>query len=60
MRIAWEEPFGPVVPILRVDSVQQAVDHCNANNLALQVAGASRLQGPGFRESRVQRSGFRI
>ena len=37
MRIAWEEPFGPVVPILRVDSVQQAVDHCNANNLALQV-----------------------
>jgi len=36
MRIAWEEPFGPVVPIMRVDSVQQGVDHCNKNNLALQ------------------------
>ncbi|KIY98676.1 hypothetical protein MNEG_9285 [Monoraphidium neglectum] len=36
MRIAWEEPFGPVVPIMRVDSVDQAVAHCNANNLALQ------------------------
>jgi glyceraldehyde-3-phosphate dehydrogenase (NADP+) len=39
MRIAWEEPFGPVVPIMRVDSVDQAVAHCNANNLALQVGG---------------------
>lgn len=37
MRIAWEEPFGPVVPIMRVDSVERAVEHCNANNLALQV-----------------------
>ncbi|KAI8464408.1 MAG: aldehyde dehydrogenase domain-containing protein [Monoraphidium minutum] len=36
MRIAWEEPFGPVVPIMRVDSVQQAIDHCNASSLALQ------------------------
>ncbi|KAI8474767.1 MAG: NADP-dependent glyceraldehyde-3-phosphate dehydrogenase [Monoraphidium minutum] len=36
MRLAWEEPFGPVVPIMRVDSVQQAIDHCNANTLALQ------------------------
>jgi glyceraldehyde-3-phosphate dehydrogenase (NADP+) len=37
MRIAWEEPFGPVVPIMRVDTAEQAVEHCNANNLALQV-----------------------
>lgn len=36
MRIAWEEPFGPVVPIMRVDSIQQAIDHCNTNNLGLQ------------------------
>lgn len=36
MRIAWEEPFGPVVPIMRVDSVEQAVEHCNKNRLALQ------------------------
>ena len=36
MRLAWEEPFGPVIPVIRVKSVEEAVDHCNANNLALQ------------------------
>ena len=36
MRIAWEEPFGPVIPVVRVASVEQAIDHCNTNNLALQ------------------------
>lgn len=37
MRIAWEEPFGPVVPVIRVKNVDDAIDHCNNNNLALQV-----------------------
>ncbi|KAL4439898.1 hypothetical protein ABPG75_002899 [Micractinium tetrahymenae] len=36
MRIAWEEPFGPVLPIVRVKSVEQAIDHVNSNRLALQ------------------------
>lgn len=36
MRIAWEEPFGPVVPIMRVASPEAAVEHCNSNNLGLQ------------------------
>eukprot|EP00879_Flechtneria_rotunda_P003597 GHRR01003832.1.p1 GENE.GHRR01003832.1~~GHRR01003832.1.p1 ORF type:complete len:542 (+),score=137.43 GHRR01003832.1:136-1626(+) len=36
MRIAWEEPFGPVMPIMRVSSVDEAVAHCNASNLGLQ------------------------
>ena len=36
MRLAWEEPFGPVVPIMRVPSVDAAVAHCNASRLALQ------------------------
>jgi|LauGreSuBDMM15SN_2_FD.fasta_scaffold167645_2 hypothetical protein len=36
MRIAWEEPFGPVLPIMRVDGVEQAIEHCNQNNVALQ------------------------
>ncbi|KAK9818728.1 hypothetical protein WJX74_004674 [Apatococcus lobatus] len=36
MRIAWEEPFGPVMPIIRVKKIQDAIDHCNSNNLALQ------------------------
>ena len=37
MRLAWEEPFGPVVPVIRVKSIDEAIEHCNTNNLALQV-----------------------
>ncbi|KAG7670659.1 hypothetical protein Ndes2526B_g00443 [Nannochloris sp. 'desiccata'] len=36
MRLAWEEPFGPVVPIIRVKTPEEAVAHANANRLALQ------------------------
>ncbi len=35
MRIAWEEPFGPVIPVIRVKNIDDAIDHCNSNNLAL-------------------------
>ena len=38
MRIAWEEPFGPVIPVIRVSTVEQAIDHCNSNNLGLQAS----------------------
>jgi len=37
MRIAWEEPFGPVVPVLRINSVEEGINHCNASNFGLQV-----------------------
>ena len=37
MRIAWEEPFGPIIPVIRVKNIDDAIDHCNSNNLALQV-----------------------
>ena len=36
MRLAWEEPFGPVLPIVRVASMDEGVRHCNENRLALQ------------------------
>eukprot|EP00775_Hariotina_reticulata_P003280 gene3280-3557_t len=36
MRIAWEEPFGPVLPIMRVNSVDDAINHCNSSNFGLQ------------------------
>jgi glyceraldehyde-3-phosphate dehydrogenase (NADP+) len=36
MRLAWEEPFGPVLPIVRVPTVDAAVAHVNASRLALQ------------------------
>ena len=31
------QPFGPVLPIIRVKSEEEAVEHVNANRLALQV-----------------------
>jgi Aldehyde dehydrogenase family len=36
MRLAWEEQFGPVLPVVRVTSADAAVEHCNASRLALQ------------------------
>lgn len=48
MRLAWEEPFGPVLPLIRVKTVEEAIDHCNANNLALQV------RAPAFTVGLVQ------
>ncbi|XP_024519047.1 NADP-dependent glyceraldehyde-3-phosphate dehydrogenase [Selaginella moellendorffii] len=36
MRLAWEEPFGPVIPVIRIKSVEEAIHHCNSSNLGLQ------------------------
>lgn len=37
MRIAWEEPFGPVLPVIRISKVEEGIHHCNASNFGLQV-----------------------
>lgn len=36
MRLAWEEPFGPVLPILRVKDTQEAIDIANRSEYGLQ------------------------
>ena len=36
MKIAWEEPFGPVLPIIRVDSVEEAIAFANESEFGLQ------------------------
>ncbi|WMJ88237.1 NADP-dependent glyceraldehyde-3-phosphate dehydrogenase [Anaerocolumna sp. MB42-C2] len=36
MRVAWEEPFGPVLPILRVNSIDEAVNLANQSEYGLQ------------------------
>ncbi|KAG6536986.1 hypothetical protein ZIOFF_002064 [Zingiber officinale] len=36
MRIAWEEPFGPVLPVIRITNVEEGIHHCNASNFGLQ------------------------
>ena len=38
MRIAWEEPFGPVLPILRVKDKDHAIEIANASEYGLQSA----------------------
>ena len=38
MRIAWEEPFGPVLPIIRVNSQEQAIEIANASEYGLQAS----------------------
>lgn len=36
MKLAWEEQFGPVVPVMRISDAAEAVEHCNTSRLALQ------------------------
>lgn len=36
MRVAWEEPFGPVLPIIRVKSVDEAIEIANKSEYGLQ------------------------
>lgn len=38
MRIAWEEPFGPVLPIIRVKDKDEAIEIANASEYGLQSA----------------------
>ena len=38
MRVAWEEPFGPVLPIIRVSSDEQAIKLANASEFGLQAS----------------------
>lgn len=38
MRIAWEEPFGPVLPIIRVKSDEEAVSLANESEFGLQAS----------------------
>jgi len=36
MRIAWEEPFGPVLPFIRINSAEQAIKISNKSEYGLQ------------------------
>lgn len=38
MRLAWEEPFGPLLPIIRVSSVEEAIKISNESEYGLQAA----------------------
>ncbi len=36
MRVAWEEPFGPVLPVIRVKDIKEAIDIANKSEYGLQ------------------------
>ncbi|HFR5290690.1 TPA: NADP-dependent glyceraldehyde-3-phosphate dehydrogenase [Streptococcus pneumoniae] len=36
IKVAWEEPFGPVLPIIRVASVEEAIAFANESEFGLQ------------------------
>ena len=38
MRLAWEEPFGPVLPFIRVNSVEEAIEISNQSEYGLQAS----------------------
>ena len=38
MRLAWEEPFGPVLPIIRVKDKDEAIEIANRSEYGLQAA----------------------
>lgn len=38
MRLAWEEPFGPVLPIIRVKSLDEAIKISNESEFGLQAS----------------------
>lgn len=38
MRLAWEEPFGPVLPFIRVNSLEEAIDISNGSEYGLQAS----------------------
>ena len=38
MRLAWEEPFGPVLPIIRVKNRDEAIEIANKSQYGLQAA----------------------
>jgi glyceraldehyde-3-phosphate dehydrogenase (NADP+) len=38
MRVAWEEPFGPVLPVIRVKSDEEAIELANKSDFGLQAS----------------------
>lgn len=48
MRLAWEEPFGPVLPILRVKDMQDAIDIANRSEYGLQSSVFTKIIHDAF------------
>lgn len=38
MRLAWEEPFGPVIPFIEFDKIDDVIKYCNESEYGLQAS----------------------
>ncbi|WP_020061034.1 NADP-dependent glyceraldehyde-3-phosphate dehydrogenase [Bacillus sp. 123MFChir2] len=38
MKVAWEEPFGPILPVIRISSDEQAIEITNKSEFGLQAS----------------------
>lgn len=38
MKIAWDEPFGPVIPIIKYNNVDEVIKYCNDSEYGLQAS----------------------
>ncbi|AKU79472.1 NADP-dependent glyceraldehyde-3-phosphate dehydrogenase [Spiroplasma turonicum] len=38
MRVAWEEPFGPILPIIRIDNIEEMIRVANESEFGLQAS----------------------
>ncbi|MFD3447230.1 NADP-dependent glyceraldehyde-3-phosphate dehydrogenase [Microbacteriaceae bacterium 4G12] len=38
MQVAWEEPFGPILPVIRISSVEEAIQITNESEFGLQAS----------------------
>lgn len=48
MRVAWEEPFGPLLPFIRVKNAKEAVEIANRSEYGLQAAVFTRNEDAAF------------
>lgn len=52
MKIAWEEPFGPVLPIIEVKDVKEAIELNNASQYGLQASIFTKNEAKGLEISK--------
>ncbi|MFV0557669.1 MAG: aldehyde dehydrogenase family protein, partial [Enterococcus sp.] len=61
MRIAWEEPFGPALPVIRVKSVEEAIELSNESEFGLQASVFSKDIDQAFKiAAKVQAGSVQI
>ena len=57
MKVAWEEPFGPVLPIIRVKSDEEAISLANESEFGLQASIFTKDISKAFKIARELETG---